>query len=97
MPFSLQHIRSYETEKKKLIILGSECFFLIQLYNVSSADINKLADEISSLGLRLIRFPVSNWRKTSPSSLTAASHVPVEISNYLLLGKNKLSPEELNL
>jgi hypothetical protein len=95
MSFSLHHFRSYQTRKKKLIIPGSKCFFLIQWYNASPEEIEQLAAETASLGLRLTRFPVSNWRKIAPPYLTAAKNVPAELSNYILLGQNKLSPEEL--
>jgi len=95
MQISLKHINLYTSKKIEAVIRNSKCFFLVQLYNLTPIEIDSLKQKTSSLGLRLLRFPLINWRKTSITSLQTANHLPVQISNYALVGENKLHPEAL--
>jgi hypothetical protein len=96
MPILPHYITSAARQKTELKIRKSKCFFLLQLYNLTTTEIDTFRQKLSPLGLRLIRFPVLNWKKTSISFLRTATHLPVQISNYALLGDNPLNPEALN-
>jgi hypothetical protein len=95
MLISEYHINAYESKKNESIIMGSKCFFLLQLYNESIPTIEGLKEKTSGLGLQLIRFPLFRWRKQSIYALKTADHLPVQISNYALIGPNKLDSPEL--
>jgi hypothetical protein len=89
------HITTYENRKNETLIRGSQCFFLLQLYNESVPTIEEVKEKVFGLGLRLIRFPLFRWRKQPTSTFKTADHLPVQISNYALLGPNKLAATEL--
>jgi hypothetical protein len=89
------HITTYENRKNETLIRGSQCFFLLQLYNESVPTIEEVKEKVFGLGLRLIRFPLFRWRKQLTSTFKTADHFPVQISNYALLGPNKLAAKEL--
>jgi hypothetical protein len=95
MQISVKHINLYTSKKIEAVIRNSKCFFLVQLYNLTPTEIDSLKQKASSLSLRLLRFPRTNWRKISITSLQTANHLPVQISNYALVGENKLQPEAL--
>jgi hypothetical protein len=90
------YITSSARQKTELRIRKSKCFFLLQLYSLTPTEIDTFRQKIAPLGLRLIRFPVINWKKTSIAFLRTANHLPVQISNYALLGDNPLNPEALS-
>ena len=89
------HITTYENRKNETLIRGSQCFFLLQLYNESVPTIEEVKEKVFGLGLRLIRFPLFRWRKQPTFTFKTADHLPVQISNYALLGPNKLAATEL--
>lgn len=89
------HITTYENRKNETLIRGSQCFFLLHLYNESIPTIEEVKEKASGLGLRLIRFPLFRWRKQPMYTFKTAGHLPVQISNYALLGPNKLAATEL--
>jgi hypothetical protein len=95
MQISPKDLNSYKSQKAQSLIWSSKCFFLIQLYILTPSEIGNLKQITSSLGLRLIRFPIVNWRKASKRSFPASSHLPVQISNYALVGENRLPKKAL--
>ena len=89
------HITTYENRKNETLIRGSQCFFLLHLYNESVPAIEEVKEKVFGLGLQLIRFPLFRWRKQPTYTFKTAGYLPVQISNYALLGPNKLAATEL--
>jgi hypothetical protein len=96
MHITSQQINTYKKQKIESIIQGSKCFFVIQLYNLTTPEIDALKEKAELVGLRILRFPLINLQQTSSLHLQTVGHLPVHISNYILLGKEKLSLNELN-
>src|SRR3954469_3292110 len=96
MQLPVHQINSYEKQKKESTIKGSKCFFVLQLYHLTGLEIDTLKEKTAYLGLRLIRFPSINWRKILMPTFKTVGHLPVQISNYALLGENKLSSAALD-
>ena|SRR5690349_5214956 len=96
MHITSQQINAHKRQKIESIIQGSKCFFVIQHYNLRTPEIDTLKEKTELMGLRLLRFPLINLQQTSTLHLQTISHLPVQISNYILLGKQKLSLNELN-
>ena len=89
------HIITYKNRKNETLIRDSECFFLFQLYNESVPAIGEVKEKVFGLGLQLIRFPLFRWQKQPIYIFKTANHLPVQISNYALLGPHKLAATEL--
>jgi hypothetical protein len=96
MHITFQQINAYKKQKLESIIQGSKCFFVIQLYNLTTAEIDTLKEKTELMGLKLLRFPLINLHQTPTLQLQTVDHLPVQISNYILLGKQKFSLNELN-
>jgi hypothetical protein len=91
-----QQIDSYKKHKIKSIIWAGKCFFVLHLYNLTASEIDTLKEKTEPLGLRLIRFPLANLHQASTLPLRNVTHLPMQISNYILLGKQNLGPGALS-
>jgi hypothetical protein len=93
MQISSLQLKAYNRQKTESLIRDSKCFFLLQLYDLTSTEIDALRVKISPLRVRLIRFPLINWKRTPTFYFRTAGHIPLHNSNYALLGDNQLSLE----
>lgn len=96
MYITSQQINAHKKQKIESIIQGSKCFFVIQLYNLTTPEIDTLKEKTELMGLKLLRFPLINLQQASELHLQTVGHLPVQSSNYILLRKQKLSLTELN-
>jgi hypothetical protein len=86
---------AYRSGRKGSVIGDRECFFIIQAYNSTAAEIEALREEAACCSLRLTRLSAADWQKTEQLTIRGARHLPMETSNYILLGERKLPLEGL--
>lgn len=95
MQITRKQLNSYKTSKNEFIIRESKCFFFLQLFNRSHAEIDTLREKTFPLDLKLSRFPLINWRKNPLPLFQAVGYLPVKNSNYVLVGTETLDPDKL--
>ncbi len=86
-----EQLGTYEIRKIESSIRGSKCLFLLQTYGLLPNEVEDLKQNLSPLGLKLIRFPLINWKIASADSVKAANHLPVQLSNYAIIGPQILN------
>jgi hypothetical protein len=55
-----EQLTTYEIRKIESSIRGSKCLFLLQTYGLLPNEVEDLKQNLSPLGLKLIRFPLIN-------------------------------------
>jgi hypothetical protein len=95
VPLSHYEIIAFNRQKNGVQIQGIQCFFVIQIYDTSTTDVDVLQDELSLLGLRMTRFPFSKWKSIPFPHFQNLGHLPFNTSNYALMGEKLLDKKAL--
>jgi hypothetical protein len=95
VPLSHSEIIAFNRQKNDVQIQGIQCFFVIQIYDTSTTDVDVLQDDLSLLGLRMTWFPFSKWKSIPFPHFQNLGHLPFNTSNYALMGEKLLDKKTL--
>jgi hypothetical protein len=86
------NLQSYSNIKTELLIRDSVCILVVHIYNPDPTNLSLLKTRLQEQwGMKCVRLPLVNWRKTSENTLKRATHLPLSASNYLIVAKKTIA------